>query len=241
MTKKENLYFELLKVQEEVSMRKYNRSYKAIALDEYVNSDKFRKDADRLTVAKIEEDTRVWQKQLNELNAKDAVAAWLETEDGKAYVEQRKNRMEEIRQTRHNILDTKRADVSKAVKSLLGEQWDVTSFGSTTMEISIVEKYLEDGTPIRLFGHGFDIYYSKNWHDENYLWEMNYGTMGSFDLNDSNNTRIEFLVGAAKFASDQNMVPALRDSLHDMVRELETLDREYWKLEKEVKEPKMAA
>ncbi len=240
MTKKELFYYELLKVQNEWSMKENNRPFKSVDIEEYIKTDKFRKDADRLTMAKIEEEMNVYKKMLDKVNAKLAVASWKETEEGKAYIEERKERMKSLREAAHTILDNQQKQVSAKVKELLGEQWDVTSFCDGSMVISIVEKYLEDGRPVALFGHGFDIYFRRSWSEKGkYDWEMNYGTMGCFDLSKDNSTRIQFLTGIAKFASDTTVVPALRDSLHEMGRALYNIDKECWKLEKEVENPQM--
>lgn len=240
MTKKENFYFELLKVQNEVSMKK-NGQNKVENLDEYVTTTAFRKKADQLTMKKLEEEMAIWKKQLDELNEKEAIKAWLETDEGKKYIKERKDERKNLYEKIHAILDSAREHTSKTVKALLGEQWDVTSFSDGHMEIAIVKEYTEDGRPLALFGHDFDVYFRRSWTKEDaYDWEMNFGAMGSFDLNENNSTRIQHMVGMAKFAGDTTMVPDLRDYLHSISRELREIDKKYDELDKEIKNPKMA-
>lgn len=240
MTKKESFYYELMKVQNEVSMMQHGRPFKAMNLEEYITTPAFRRKADQLTMKKLEEEMTVWQNMLATEKSKQAVKDWLLTDDGKAYIQEREDKMKSIRNACHSILDGAREWVSKQIKALLGEQWDVTSFCDGSMEISIVESYTEDGRPLGLFGHGFNVYFRRSWKDDKYEWEMNFGTMGSFNLNEDNSTRIQHLAGMAKFASDTETVPALRDYLHQMAEQLRKMDKQYWQLEKEVKEPKVA-
>ncbi len=242
MTKKESFYYELMKVQNEVSMRRNGKPFKAVNLEEYITTTAFRKKADQLTMKKLEEEMAVWQKQLDALNEEEAVKVWLDTDEGKAYIKAREDRMAEIRGNVRAMLVEAQKNVSKTIKMLLGEQWDVISFGTRAMTVGIVEKYDEEGNPKGLFGHDFDIFYDIDWfNNKQYRWEMNYGTMGGFDLTEDNSTRIQHMVGIAKFASDKEKVPALRDYIHNMAKAIRTMDEEYWKLEQEVKNPKKAA
>lgn len=244
MTKKEFFYYELMKVQNEVSMIKYGHPYKSENLEEYITTTAFRKKADQLTMKKLEEEMTTWMNMLNELNEKKAIAAWLETEAGKTYVQERKDKMEALRTTVRGILNDSRKYVSEFVKELLGEQWDVTAFSDDHMEIAIIEKYNENGKPCGLFGHEFEIYFGHDWKleegaKEYYRWEMNYGTMGSFNLTEDNNTRAQYLVGMAKFASDTTVVTALRNCLHEMAGRIRKIHEQYYELDKEVKNPVM--
>lgn len=240
MTKKENFYYELMKVQNEVSMMQNGRPYNEVNLEEYITTPAFRRKAERFTMKKLEEEMQYWQNMLTKENAKQAVKDWLLTDDGKAYIQERKDKMESIRNANLKILDDARQWVSKQVKLLLGEQWDVTSFYDGLMEISIVEKHLEVDRPVGLFGHGFEVSFRRGWRSDKYEWEMNYATLGSFDLNENNSTRIQYLTGMAKFASDTMVVPTLRDYLHQMAEQLRKMSEQYWQLAKEVKEPKLA-
>jgi hypothetical protein len=247
MTKKENLYFELLKIKDEVSMKKYNSYFKLMSAEEFANTPKFRKEADYHTVAQIEEEMKIWQKQLDEINEKEAVKNWLETDEGKAYIKERQDRIEGYYAEARKLMDEARIHVSKVIKELLGDEWDVTRLSDGNMEIAIVEKYTEDGRPVGLFGHEFEISYGHDWTFHKgeskvfYRWEMNYGTMGTFKLDGDNNTRARHLIGMGKFAADTTVVPELKEYLQTMAKTIYDNEKIVWKLEKEIKEPKMVA
>ena len=169
-----------------------------------------------------------------------AKEAWYETEEGKAFKEQneaaRKELYEQIIELRHSGFEHTR----KVVKALLSEEFDVISFCGGSMEIGIVEEYREDGTAKGLFGHDFDVYFGEEIFNDGFQWEMNYGSMGSFNIG-QDKKRIEFLVGMAKFASDTVVIPALKEYLHGMVRSIKVLQRAGYKLEREYDNPPMLA
>ncbi len=244
MTKKESFYYELMKVQNEVSMIKNNRPFWNENLEEYITTTTFRKKADQLTMKKLEAEMKIWQGRLEQLNAKKALTAWLETTEGKEYIQKREDEMKALHAKVLDIREDARKHTSALVKQFLGEQWDVTRFTNDCMGIAIIEKYREDGRPVELFGHEFDINFGLEWEykgaetgwEKKHLWSMNYGTMGSFDITE-NNTRIQYLVGMTKFISDTTVIPELRNYLHNMTEEIREIDERYYELEKEVKNP----
>ena len=242
MTKKENLYFELLKIKDEVSMKQYNHTFKAVSAEEFVNAPKFRREVDAITVAKIEEETRIWKKMLDEIRQKESVAQWLESEAGLAYVKERKDKIDALWDANRAIIREGRKHVSEVIKGFLGDQWDVTRFSDGHMEVAIVEKYTEDGCPVGLFGHEFEVYFGHDWRltkegpEEYYRWEMNYGAMGAFDLFESS-TRAQHLIGMGRFAGDTEVVPQLKDYLQKMSEETRRNEKVIDGLEKEIKNP----
>lgn len=243
MTKKENLYFELLKIKDEVSMKQHNHTFKAVSAEEFVNAPKFRREADAITVAKIEEETRIWKKMLDEIHQKESVAQWLGSDEGQAYVKEREDKADALWEENRNIIKDSRAHVSKVIKAFLGDQWDVTRFSDGHMEVAIVEKYMEDGSPVGLFGHEFEVYFGHDWRltkegpQEYYRWEMNYGTIGILDLSADNNTRVQYLIGMGKFAADTTKISELRDFLQEMSNRIYHNEKVIGGLEKEIKNP----
>ncbi len=238
MTKKENLFYELMKVQNEVCMKENGRPYKA-DVEEYITTTTFRKKADQLTMKKLEEEMENWSARLEKIRAAEAIEAWKLTEEGKAYIQERKDQMDALRNEWKNIMTEGENHAREIVRNLLGEQWDVTSFSDRRMEIAIIDKYDEDGHPHALFGHDFAVYYDHLWNGGGYEWLMNYGTMGSFELT-KDSTRIQLLFGMAKFASDTTVIPELRDYLHAMAEKIKEVRRQYCKVEQEMKAPKVA-
>lgn len=171
---------------------------------------------------------------------REATEAWFNTEEGKAYKEEHEAELESLKRSEDAILKSALANAREEVKNLLGEAFDITSFGYTSMTIALIEEYSENGKPKGFFGHDFTVNFNTSWTDNMLEWTLNYGTLGSFDL-DTDENRIKYLTGLAKFASDREVVPALRDSLHKMVFAIRNISREYYRLERELKEPKEVA
>lgn len=242
MTKREQLYFDYLMA--------YNAQFvmkglpeRQINVNEFSQSRKFRCKAAHLTIAKLNTMIAAVQAEVKRYEAKQQLAIWLESEEGKQYVAVRKERMEEICKQRHVKMDEVQEYARRVVRDLLGEQWDVTYFDEYSIEIAIIEKYTDEGCPRALFGHGFTVYFEKKWcikdgkvQKDKYRWELNYDCMGGFDLNANNNdnSRVNFLVGLAKFASNTVEVNELHDRIFKMIDELDTLNNKYRELKKEL-------
>jgi len=173
---------------------------------------------------------------------REAREAWFATEEGNAWKTEREAQLEQLRKQYVEIRNSAFQYTRTVVKNLLGEGFDVTRFSEGNMEIGLVESYREDGTANGLFGHEFTVSFGKGWDytkdgvKYKYEWEMNYGTMGSFDMvNDSN--RVIYLVGMAKFASDTVVIPALREYLHGVVKSMDALQEATYKIKEELKNP----
>ena len=169
-----------------------------------------------------------------------AKEAWYETEEGRAFKEQNEAARKQLQEQILELRESGFQHTRRVVKALLGEDFDVVSFGGRLMEIGIVKEYREDGTAEGLFGHDFEIYFDKDWHEDGYRWEMNYGSLGSFNIG-KDDKRTAFLVGMAKFASDTTIVPALKEYLHGMLKSIEVLQDAGYKLEKEFENPSALA
>ena len=241
MTQKEALHYETIQIQNEIRTIQ-GKAEENINLATYVETLNFKKYADRRTKAELEKELAIAQEALRVAREKKAVADWKESEAGLAYIKERKDKIDALWKENRSLINEGRKHVSEVIKDLLGEQWDVTRLSDGYMEVAIVEKYLEDGRPAGLFGHEFEIYFGYEWTltkegpKEYYRWEMNYGTMGTFNLsNDS--TRVRYIIGMGRFASDTEVVPQLKDYLHNMAQTLRRKDKAIDELEKEIKNP----
>ena len=239
MTKKEEFYRDYLRVKNEISKMKGDGG-NLLNLEEFVNTREFHKKADYLTFAKLDAMMADAQAEHEKYFAQQKLATWKESEEGKKYIAIRKARMEDILKGERELIDNTREIVRKSVRPLLGEQWDVVYFGKRSMEIAIVEKYLEDGRPIGVFGHNFTIYFDISCYiNSKREWKMSYNTLGDFDISDPNNKRIQYLVGMTKFASDTVVVPELKGIIFAMCEELDKCDEEHYKLKNEVDHPQV--
>lgn len=241
MTKKEALHYETIQIQNEIRTIQ-GKAEENINLDTYVETLNFKKYADRRTKAELEKELAIAQEALRVAKEKKAVADWKESEAGQAYIKERSEKIDAIRVENRSIIDAGRAHASEVIRGLLGDQWDVTRFSDGNMEVAIVEKYLEDGRPVGLFGHEFEVNFGHNWMfsedgvEERYCWSMNYGTMGSFNLN-NDTTRVQHVIGMGKFASDTEVVPQLKDYLQKMSEKIYHNHKVIYGLEKEIKNP----
>ena len=167
---------------------------------------------------------------------------YYETEEGKAVKKALEEKRDKIFKEELDLYHAMKKYVSRRVKQLLGEQWDVTSFSSSSMKIGIVEKYNEDGSiESELFGHSFDVYFGMEFFKKDvFEWRMNYGTMGAFNI-DAENTRTQFIIGMGKFASDTTIIPQLKEKLQRMSGEFSILSKELSKTEEELRNPKALA
>ena len=242
MTQKEALHYETIQIQNEIRTIQ-GKAEENINLDTYVDTPNFKKYADRRTKVELEKELAIAKEALKAAQKKAAVEKWLASEEGKEYIQSRKNTIENLYKENREKMEEARAYVSKFIKFLLGEQWDVTRFGDDRMEVAIIDKYSEDGTPVGLFGHEFNVYFGHDWKftndsvAETYRWEMNYGTMGSFNLDEDNSTRVQHIIGMGKFAEYTSKSTELKDYLQSLAKELYGRHKLIYNIEKEIKNP----
>lgn len=241
MTQKEKLYFEYLTIKNSIYAVK-GETDKQINLDEFCKKGRFWKEAKDSTVADLQRDIENAKRSLEQYKRDKKRDEWFATPEGAQWKQDKEAEIKHLYEQEQHLMDSALQYTSKVIQQLLGEQFDVTSFGSRCMTIGLVKEYAEDGRAKALFGHTFEVNFERDYFgDEKHRWELNYGTMGSFNLNEDNNTRTQYLVGLAKFASDKTTVPALRDYLHGYTDSLHTLSSACYDAQVELKNPSVLA
>ena len=104
------------------------------------------------------------------------------------------------------------------------------------MEIGIVEE-IKNGHAWFVFGHAFSVYYDTPiFRNDKRKFQMNYGTMGSFDIFD-NPIRTKYIIGMGEFLKNTENLEILKDSLYNYVDELERIEDVLDKITCELKNP----
>lgn len=234
MTQKEKLYFEYLTIKNSIYAVTGHED-KQINLDEFCTTSKFWVEAKNSKVYELQQDIENAKRSLERYKYEARRDAWFATEDGLRYKQDVETRINVLRERMQAAYKTAFEHTRDEVRKLLGAHVDVTSFSSTSMVIGIVKKYDEDGNADAHFGHTFEVYFGKDMFKP-FRWELNYGTMGNFDL-DEDVLRTQFLVALSTFAANKNVVPALRDYLHQFVAQHTDMSRQLYKLSDTLKNP----
>lgn len=236
MTQKEKLYFEYLTIQNSIYAAK-GESEKQLNLDEFCNTGRFCAEARNSKVFELEQMVQNANSCLQRVKREAARKAWFETPEGMQYKQEKEAELKALLEQERDLRNAAYEYTRKVVQTLLGAHFDVTSFSNTSMTIGLVKSYMEDGRAEAHFGHTFEVYYDNGLWGDKYRWELNYGCMGGFDLDEDNSTRTQYLVGLAKFAANKTLVPALRDYLHGYVKSAATLRNAYYDAKHELENP----
>lgn len=239
MTQKEKLYFEYLTIKNSIYAVK-GETDKQINLDEFCKTGRFWKEAKDSTVADLQQDIENAKRSLEQYKRDKKRDEWFATPEGAQWKQDKEAQMQSIREQEMELLERARQYASVTVQQVIGAHFDVTNFGERCMTIGLVKEY-KDGNPVALFGHTFEVFFERDYFKKELRWELNYPTMGGFDLNEENNTRTQYLVGLAKFASNKTLVPSLRDFLHGFGKSMSTLFHAYCDAERELKNPSVLA
>ena len=170
--------------------------------------------------------------RLNELKRKIEVKNYYLTDEGSKL----KSKLESKREKLYNNLkgyNNKQCErISKKILAFLDDDW-TTNVSDTRIEIGL--KDIKENKFIFLFGHSFEFYFN-HWGNENKL-EMNYGSMGSFDVLDDNCFRPKFLLGMATIANNKELVSELQSIMIEWRRVCRDFYTEIDDIEKVLKNP----
>jgi hypothetical protein len=151
------------------------------------------------------------------------------TEEGKERKATLEKKMKDLEDAIDKYVVDEHKRLNAFIKEWLGEDWGCNFYGGTMMDIGIVEKVTDNNYNSFLFGHSFSLYFGNRF-------EMNYGTMGSFDVFKSEK-RVQFLVGMAKFAENKDKLEYLKSRLSDAANFISLMNCEYNDLNDELKHP----
>lgn len=190
-------------------------------------------------VVDLEEKIQAVRRSIELKAEREAKEAWFETPEGKTWKEANEKARKEnwdaqvaLRQQAYEYARTQ-------VRSLLGNDFDVTRFSFGCFEVGLVKEYREDGTGVAHFGHDFTVYFENDWFSKKFKWELNYGCMGSFELGQNMN-RAKFLMGLATFANSSVISGGFKEKMKEFTDKYDELKKEGYRLEKEEKELKVA-
>lgn len=233
MTKKEEMYVRILNVKNDIKQVE-GKANEMINVSEYMGTAAFYNYISKRKLYELEKELEIAKQALVDAQKKVARDAWLLSEEGKAYTEQNEAEKKAVWEQILALRSETHQMLAEFVRNLLGEEFGVTRFSESNFQIGLIEKYDEDGEPRALFGHEFEVYfgYDRFFTNPKFKFELNYGTMGSFDLGADVN-RPKYLAALAKFAGSTQVNVTLKKALQEFSDKVDALRDKRYNLEKE--------
>ena len=178
-----------------------------------------------------------FERRIARVKHEKAIEEWYRTYDGAKWYKAKKDRLDEIKKTIVNSLSVLKEEVSPLILNELGEGWGITEMGEKRMMISMLE---EDGSS--KFGHRFELtWYDNEWYGnpdfgKKFHLSFNYGTMGSFDI-DENPDRIKLVLGIAKLLGNKELIGKLSKIIGEYSVQRELLRKEKYEIKEELSNP----
>jgi hypothetical protein len=228
MTPKEKLYLELLTVENEVQKMK-GQSENNLNLAEFVNSREFKHNARTSKVDKLKEQIESAQKEAKRL-------AWLETDEGKAYKRKIEKEIKTIWDEHEKLKKDTHDYVQDLVHILLGDSFDVVNFGHCGFKVYMSKGYTKEEIENSHFTPLFEIYHQKPFfHSDASRWILSYASSGEFELG-SDRIPTKFLIGLAKFVSDEEALSSLMERLDSFYNQQNALEIELYRLNEKLED-----
>lgn len=188
--------------------------------------------ASHFTVASLEEKIEAVTNALESKKKRLALEAYYETEEGKEFLADIDNKLNWYYNDCRFLKNQFEHDVELLLNKLLGNGWGVNysnSLGGGNVEIGLLNTDPNRNFKFE-FGHSFTIYWElKDWKNNKERLEMNYGTMGVFDLNDPNSLRKKYLLGMATIANHTEFLRTLSNMFKEFDKKLSEI---YFKMDK---------
>lgn len=162
------------------------------------------------------------------------------TEEGKLAKENAENEKANLWAQHKNLIIELENWLNKELNYLFGDNWKCrfnTGYKSIHGEIGVKNRDPEREESDFEFGHSFDIYFDlDNYGEPGPRFEMNYGTLGSFDLF-ADTYRSEYLEGQGKFANNKKLLKDLFDKMIDIEKRNEVIENRINEIDKFLKDP----
>lgn len=233
MTQKEKLITELFKLKSQY----YKNEGKENPWRDTPNDVDFYRLSRDYKVYELEQQVKDTQQSLQQQRIRMEREAYWQTEAGAKQKARLEEALEVLRE-RHNEIELNlHSEVEKLAKEFLGDAFVCSnaSVGYYRVNVEIaVENKEKPGRA--LFGHEFEISYGRGFLKEPMQLEMNYGTMGSFDLQQDAN-RITYLKGMATVASNNHLKNALIDIFSECLKKESACSKEYDAVQKLLENP----
>jgi hypothetical protein len=166
------------------------------------------------------------EKRIEILKNEIAIEKFYLTDEGIALKSNLEKKCETLYDNAKDFHEKMMGLVSEKILALLDDSWTVNAC-ETRIEVGL--KDTSDKGFRFLFGHSFDIYYNTWGADK---LELNYGTMGSFDVLDPECVRPKYLLGLASIANNKELIIELtsimktwNDTRHEMFREIDKIEK----------------
>ena len=239
MTRKETLYLELLKKQNELSTLK-GEDVAVELTDDYISSWTFTKNANQYKIEELKrkiEDTESYIKSYQE---KKKIEKFFGTPAG-IRLKANNTRLIDVLIEKRKQLHLRAIDnITEIVKTVCGERWGVTQFScgyNGSMTIGVLDPKNNRQT---LFGKYFSILFEAKDLDGKEVddFKMSYSSCGSFDpLSDDDD--VEFVIGMGKFITNAHVINKLKMYCLELCREAEEISNEIDKLRHELNHPEI--
>lgn len=193
------------------------------------------------SVASLEEKIEAVKSCIDAKEHRLKVEEYYKTEEGlkiKKNIEERKAFLIDIRK---KIIKSVENDVQKYLDENIGDGWTnkvTNNFNYIYVDFGlkpVTPKYIKDNCTFE-FGHEFNISYDHDYGKDRY--EMNYGTLGPFDL-DNNSIRPKYLLGMGKICSDKKFITELKNRLINVNSRIMEIRTEIDNLDNTLKNPKL--
>lgn len=179
------------------------------------------------------------EKAIIEKDERLKVEAYYETEEGKLFKHNTEFQMEALCNKQKQIHEEFENWIITEVNKLVPGNWTADlhiGYKSGNVEIGLVNRDPERNFKME-FGHNFTIYYDMEvYSKKSPRFELNYGTLGSFDLfNDE--LRLFYLNGLASISNNKEWLKLLLSKFEETVNKINDLEREYDVLSVKLKNP----
>ena len=179
-----------------------------------------------------------WQGMIGkEREAQEIMAkreAFYATEAGAAYKAAREEAVEYVKDAIRENKEAYENWLNHFAVKYLGENWGVKGFSDSYANFAIKngEKFV--------FGSEIDVYYTERWFGDGERFEVNIGSMGSFNPLDTDPLgRGAFYVGFGKLVSNYNALTFLRSRMKMHAQHRESLRDRLQELKDELNNPKI--
>ncbi len=169
--------------------------------------------------------------------------AYFATPEGQTYKKEIEDRLETYRRELKDINNSFENWIIKKVNEMAPGNWtaklSIGSYGSSHVEIGLVNRDPERNFTMQ-FGHEFTIYFDDyNFGKKAPKFELNYGTLGSFDLfNDE--TRPLYLNGLATISNNKEFLQLLMAKFIENCNNVKKISKQMDELERKLNNPVIA-
>ena len=239
MTRKETLYLELLKKQNELSTLK-GEPVSVELTDDYISSWTFTRNANQYKIEELKKKIENTESYIRSYQEKKKVEKFFATPAGIRLKANNTRLIDELVEKRKQLHLRGIENITEIIKTVCGERWGVTQFNCGyigSMTIGVLDPN-DNGKTV--FGKYFNIRFeAKDINgDEVQNFEMSYGSCGSFDpLADDDD--VEFIIGMGKFMTNAHVINKLKMYCLELCHEAEELSHEIDKLRHELEHPEI--